>query len=311
MKLNSFLFNIFFICFIACGFAQSETKEQEVKINPLINGTLLTTSTDTTTLAIIIPGSGPTDRNGNQRMMQNNSLKLLAEGLTKNGISTFRYDKRIFALVAQNNLKEEELDFKDFVDDAVDVAKYFKDKGYKKIILVGHSQGALIAMLAAKETDVAKVVSLNGAAESVDKLIIKQLEQQAPALKEDAERAFEDLKTTGKAEKFSPGLFSLLRPSVQPFMRSWMLYDPTEIIKSLEIPVLIITGSKDLQVPPADGEILSAAKPDAKYVNIENMNHILKEVKADDDIENSKTYSESYLPVMPEAITVISEFIKE
>ncbi len=157
---------------------------------------------------------------------------------------------------------------------------------------------------------VTKLVSLAGAGKSIDKLILDQLEKQAPALRANAEQAFKDLKKTGKAEKFSPGLFSLLRPSIQPFMRSWMQYDPAEVLTGLDIPILIITGSKDLQVPEGEGELLAQANPEAKYVQIENMNHVLKEIEGD-DLENSKAYNESFRPIIPQLITEIADFIKK
>lgn len=286
-------------------------KQSEVQVSNLISGTLLEPNQGKTdTLAIIIAGSGPTDRNGNQQMMQNNSLKKLAEGLSRKGISTFRYDKRLIKLLRNNALREEDLRFDDFVSDAKDVIRFFKNQDYSTIILIGHSQGALIASLAANEEPVTKLVSLAGSGQPLDLLIIDQLKKQAPGLVENATQAFDDLKTKGKAENFSIGLASLLRPSVQPFMKSWMMYDPAESLKSLEIPVLLISGKEDIQVPPSESELLKQAKPEAKLVLIDSMNHVLKKVSGD-DLDNAKTYNNPGLPVVASLIEEITQFIRQ
>jgi len=287
-----------------------EWTESEIRINELISGTLLEPTTKTDTLAIIIAGSGPTDRNGNQQMQQNNSLKKLAEALTLEGIATYRYDKRILKLLRNNTLKEEDLRFEDFVEDAESVIRYFKNRNFKHIILIGHSQGVLVASLAAANEPVDKLVSLAGSGQPLDLLILDQLAKQAPGLVENAKQAFKDLKTKGKAENFSIGLASLLRPSVQPFMKSWMLYDPALVIQNLDIPILLVSGSKDIQVPPSESQLLKYAKPEAKLVVIDAMNHVLKEVDGD-DLENAKTYSNPSIPIVKMLIVEITSFIRE
>ncbi|MCC4214367.1 alpha/beta hydrolase [Leeuwenhoekiella parthenopeia] len=303
---------LFYVAFMLLGISSKgqDWIESEIRINELISGTLLTPPQKTDTLAIIIAGSGPTDRNGNQQMQQNNSLKKLAEGLTRKSIATYRYDKRILKLLRNNTLKEEELRFEDFVDDAVATINYFKNHDYSTIILIGHSQGALIASLAAAEEPVNKLVSLAGSGQPLDLLILDQLKKQAPGLVDNAKQAFDDLKTKGKAENFSIGLASLLRPSVQPFLKSWMAYDPADALQALEIPILLISGTKDIQVPPGESQLLKEAKPEAKLVLIDSMNHVLKKVTGD-DLDNAKTYSNPGLPVAPELIEEISLFIRK
>ena len=298
------------VSFLSLSSSAQQWTESEIRVNDLISGTLLEPLTKTDTLAIIIAGSGPTDRNGNQQMQQNNSLKKLAEALTHEGFATYRYDKRILKLLRNNALKEEDLRFDDFVKDAEDVVRYFKNQGFKHITLIGHSQGALVASLAALNEPVDKLVSLAGSGQPLDLLIIDQLTKQAPGLVENARQAFDDLKTQGKAENFSIGLASLLRPSVQPFMKSWMIYDPATVIQNLDIPILLISGTKDIQVPPSESQLLKEAKPEAKLVLINSMNHVLKEVNGD-DLENAKTYSNPGLPVVKELIQEIALFVRE
>tara|TARA_R110002012_G_scaffold147250_2_gene305663 strand:+ start:2728 stop:3648 length:921 start_codon:yes stop_codon:yes gene_type:complete len=301
---------VFIIAIFIGKFAQGqEVIESDVRINTFVNGTLLQPKNAQDTIAIIIGGSGPTDRNGNQRTSQNNSLKKLAQGLSNDGIATFRYDKRIFALIQQNALVEEKISFDDFVNDAIAVIDYFNTKGFSTIILVGHSQGALIATLAAQKRDVDMLVCIAGAGQTIDKVIVDQLALQAPGLVDNATQAFTDLKQKGKSEKFNIGLVSIFRPSVQPFMKTWMRYDPATELSKISIPILLVNGSKDLQVNEKEGEILKNSNPKAKSIHVKDMNHVLKIIEGD-DLENSKSYNESYRPVATELIEHLVTFIK-
>lgn len=291
------------------GFAQNQLKVVDIAINPLINGTLITPPETGAPLAIIIGGSGPTDRNGNQQVLKNDALKKLAEGLSAQGIATFRYDKRLVAMLRKGNIDEATIKFDDFVTDLIAVINHFKEAGDTTITLIGHSQGALVATLAAQQAPVSKLVSLEGAGHTIDAIILEQLAVQMPFLTEEATQAFEKLKNNIKIDSVSPPLSSLLRPSLQPFMRSWMVYDPAKELQKLQIPVLIITGTKDLQVSEEEGDILAKAKPSAKRVHIEKMNHVLREIEGN-ALENSKSYYQPSLPIAPQVITAISDFIK-
>ncbi len=302
------------IAFLITGlcYAQDAThSETAVAINPLIDGTLLIPDDETPPpLAIIIAGSGPTDRNGNQNMMKNNAYRLLAEGLAAEGIATFRYDKRIVKQLRNRTMNEEGIRFDDFIEDAKNVITHFKeDQRFSKIVVIGHSQGSLIGMLAGK--DLADgFISLAGAGQEIDDVIIDQLQMQSPGLVDNARTAFDDLRVNGVAQNYSPYLASIFRPELQPFLLSWMQYDPASELKKLEMPILIVNGTKDLQVLESEAELLQAAVPEAKLVLIENMNHVLKEITGD-RLENSKSYNEPQRPVIPQLITVLSEFIKK
>ncbi|MGO4911449.1 alpha/beta hydrolase [Leeuwenhoekiella sp. W20_SRS_FM14] len=302
-------FILSFFLVVICKTHAQEYTESEIRVNSFINGTLLHAKSSKDTLAIIIGGSGPTDRNGNQRTAQNNSLKKLAEKLSKKGISTYRYDKRIFTLIQENALVEEKISFDDFVTDAVSVIDYFKKAGFINIVLIGHSQGALIATLAAEQRDISHLICLAGAGQSIDKLIVDQLEVQAPGLVENAKQAFTDLREKNKSEKYSVGLISIFRPSVQPFMNSWMKYDPAEELSKINAPILLVNGTKDLQVTPKEGELLKNSNSNAKAVDIEGMNHVLKIIEGD-ELENSKSYNEPYRPVAEELINLIVDFVR-
>ena len=144
--------------------------------------------------------SGPTDRNGNQNLLKNNALKKLAESISNNNIATFRYDKRVVKQIRQGII-DKNIVFDDFVTDAVSVIDYFKStKQFNKIYIVGHSQGSLVGMLAAKNR-ADGFISIAGAGQSIDKVIIEQLEKTAPMFTEDAKKVFQTLsegKTTDR-----------------------------------------------------------------------------------------------------------------
>jgi pimeloyl-ACP methyl ester carboxylesterase len=291
-----------------------ETKsynQKDISVSPLIDGTILTPETAAKSpLVIIIAGSGPTDRNGNQQMMKNNSLQYLAEGLYKEGIATFRYDKRIIKQMKDRTMNEESIRFDDFIKDAEAVVDYFKrSDAFSKIVVLGHSQGATVGMVAAQQ-GADGFISIAGPGRSIDDVIVEQLSQQAPGLKENARKAFDDLRVNGVAQNYSPGLASIFRPSIQPFIRTWMEYDPSVEIQKLDVPVLLLAGTKDLQVLPSEGALLKTAKPDATYTVVTDMNHVLKEIKGD-DLVNQKSYNEPNRPVMPELIQAITAFVNQ
>lgn len=287
----------------------SQEKEIEIPTNATtIKGTLvLPKNVKKPPLVIIIPGSGPTDRNGNNAMMKNNSLQLLANELSKNNIASYRYDKN--ALHYPKKAKIDTLTFKTFVYEAQQIIKYFKkEHQYSKIIVLGHSQGSLVGMLASKNK-ADGFISLAGAGESIDKTILTQISAQAPMLISETQSILNQLKAGNKVEKVNPMLASLFHPSVQSFLISWIHYQPEKEIKNLQIPILIINGTKDLQIATSNAELLHKQQPKSKLILIENMNHILKEIKGD-VTENMQSYNNPNLPVSKELINVIVTFVK-
>lgn len=290
---------------------ETQPKDEEITINEFISGSLLApTSEDKPPLVIIIAGSGPTDRNGNQSFLKNDSYKKLARGLSKKGIASFRYDKRI--LKAQElGIKESELSFDDFVTDAISVLDHFREKDdYGKIILLGHSQGSLIGMLAAEEKADA-FISIAGAGKPIDSIIVEQIAIQMPGFEEGTRTSFKEMREKGSTSSYNPMLEAIFRPSVQPFLLSWMIYDPVAEIAKLDIPVLILNGTNDFQVTEKEAELLKAANPGAKLVLLEGMNHVLTKIESDDTLTNSKSYNEPALPLHPELLPTISAFIKD
>jgi alpha/beta superfamily hydrolase len=294
------------------GFSQDKlVSEEELTITKHIDGTLLmpiTLDYEKPHLAIIIAGSGPTNRNGNQNFLKNNSLKKLAEQLSNNGIATFRYDKRIVKQIREGNV-DKDIMFDDFVEDATAVIEYFKEKAiYSKIYVIGHSQGSLVGMLAAKDR-ADGFISLAGAGNNIGDVLVEQITKMAPKLGEEAQKVVNKLKAGEATTDYPATLASVFGPDVQTFMMNWMQYNPKEIIKKIRIPILIINGTKDLQVSETEAKLLKEANEKATLKIIENMNHVLFEIEGD-DLENSKSYNESFRAISPQLITSITEFIK-
>jgi len=285
---------------------------QDITINRYIDGTLLipdNSKTQELPLAIIVAGSGPTDRDGNQNFMQNNVLKKLSEELSKNRIATFRFDKRSVKLIKQGNM-EEEIMFDDFITDAISALTYFKTKyKFKEIYFVGHDQGSLVGMIAARE-GADGFISIAGLGKPINEVIIDQLNQTAPMYTEDATNAFSIITQGQTTTDFPSALASFLSIDIQPFMGSWMRYSPQEQIKNLQIPTLIINGTNDIQVPVSEAQLLHDNSNNSKLVFIDEMNHVLVTVNGD-DLDNSKTYNDSKRKISKQLIKTIVNFISK
>ena len=143
-----------------------------------------------------------------------------------------------------------------------------------------------------------------------EKEFIEQVEKTAPMFLEDTKRVLEILKSGETTTEFPPALASMFSLDIQPFMSNWMQYNPQKRIESLEIPVLIINGTRDLQVSTTEAQLLKDHKTDAEIVIIENMNHLLFEINGD-DLVNTKSYNELSYPIMPEVITAMVNFIQK
>jgi len=259
-------------------------------------------------VALIIAGSGPTDRDGNNMSMKNNSLKMLAEALSKQGIASLRYDKRAVAESRKSAKSELDLRFEDYINDAKGWIDFLLAKNqFSKVIVIGHSEGSLIGMIAVEER--ATFISIAGAGRSADLILKEQLAAQPKQIKDTCFAIIDSLKSGKTVEKVNPLLFSLFRPSVQPYMISWFKHDPQIEIKNIKKKSLIIQGTKDIQVSLVDAELLNKANPKSKLLIIENMNHIFKIVEGDRQA-NIATYTNPTLPISQKMVEGIVEFIK-
>lgn len=261
-------------------------------------------------LIILIAGSGPTDRNGNSASGKNNALQFLAEALANNGIATLRYDKRGVAESKPAAIAEKDLRFENFITDATGWINQLKtDKRFTRIVVAGHSEGSLIGMMAAHNAGPNAFISIAGPGQSADKILKGQLQKQLGGFMQTVGPMIDSLAAGNTVKKVPPALTSLFRPNLQPYLISWMHYDPATEIKKLLIPALIIQGTTDIQVSLDDANALKTAYPSAKLVVIEGMNHIFKEVSMDLQ-QNLATYVNPTLPIVPKLADEIATFVK-
>lgn len=263
-------------------------------------------------VAILIAGSGATDKNGNTFAGENNSLKMLAEGLATQGVATIRYDKRGVGDNAALVKKEEDLLFTSYAKDVESIVKAVKeDARFSEVHLIGHSEGSLVGMVAATSTNVNSIISIAGAGRPIDELLTEQLSAQLPAdMLQTSKTILASLKKGELVTDVPESLYSLFRPSVQPYMISWLQHNPAEIVKTLEEPVLIIQGKNDLQIQVTDAEKLAAADADAEVMYFDKMNHVLKEAPTDRE-GNLATYTDPKLPLADGLVDSIYSFISK
>ena len=309
--MKSSIFTIVFLI-ISIPFLYAQTEKTVVLKTATgdLEGSLMQPELNSTnTVALIIAGSGPTDRDGNNPAMKNNSLLMVAAQLSKNGIASVRYDKRGIAKSQKAGLKESDLRFENYVNDAKEWIIYLKKAlKFKNIIVIGHSEGSLIGMIASQNINVTKFVSLAGAGQPADKLIREQLKSQPPAITIQSNSIMDQLLKGKTVENVPQQLSALFRLSVQPYIISWFKYDPQKEIAKLKIPVMIIQGTTDIQTGLDDAKRLANALAGSKLVVIEGMNHIMKPAPADRQM-NILTYTQPDLALKKELIFNLIPFV--
>ena len=263
-------------------------------------------------VVLIIAGSGPTDRNGNSPKLglEGNTYKMIAESLGKSGIASVRYDKRMIGESTTQN-KESDLRFEDYVDDADEIINMLaNDERFSKVIVLGHSEGSLIGMLAAYNHPVKAFISVAGAGDSADKILTEQMKSQPSYIQAEFKTLLDSMKKGKTIDNIDPTLYFIARPSIQRYLMSWCRYNPARVLKVIKIPVLIVQGTTDLQVTVADADKLKKAKSEATLNIIPGMNHVLKEAPQDRD-KNLATYSNPTLPLKAELMPGIVSFINK
>lgn len=317
---------VFLLCMGNSLFAQSGAKkipksrlpfvERKVYINPksgFVRGTQsFPRGKDTALVCLIIPGSGPTDRDGNNgNILQTDMYRMLSDSLASNGYAVLRYDKHGVGDSREVDFSEYDITFESYVKDAARWIKSLKEnKRFSKVVVIGHSEGSLIGMLAADSSGADAFISLEGAGTSADSLILNQLKVQQLTIYEEAARISKRIKAGQTVDTIPPFLQAVYRPQIQNYLRSWFRYHPVTEIRKMKIPVMIIQGSTDLQTTPAEGRALKAAKPDAEYLYINGMNHILKMAPTDRGM-NLATYVNKGIPLHPELVPGILAFLRK
>lgn len=244
-------------------------------------------------VALIIAGSGPTDRDGNNPLgVKAAPYRMLAEALQKNGIASYRFDKRFIGESA-NFKGVDSLRIEDYMDDAVKCIKSLQADGrFSRVIVIGHSEGALIGAVAAREGHADKYISLAGAGSPAEIVLRRQFAEMG----------------LGKAATDSA--LANLKKGKEIYVSSWTSYDPAREIGKLKMPVMIIQGLTDMQVEREDAEKLKMAAPKAALVFIDSMNHVLKDAPVDRS-RNLATYENEQLPLDKKLVDTIVGFIKK
>jgi pimeloyl-ACP methyl ester carboxylesterase len=260
---------------------------------------------------LLIAGSGPTDRDGNSTMpgVRPANLKLIAEGLAAAGVPSLRYDKRAIGKSAPAALSEADLRFTTAVDDAVLFARLLKAQpSVTCVILLGHSEGALIAALAAQKIETCGVIEASGIGRPLGVVLREQLAAQnlPPPVMAQIETALTELEH-GRQIANVPGLEALFRPSIQPYLISQLSLDPAKALAGVKAPVLILQGDNDVQVSVQDARLLAAARPDARLVILPGVNHVLKTAPSD-RAGNVATYADPNLPLAAGVMPAILAF---
>lgn len=235
-------------------------------------------------VAFILSGSGPTDKDGNTAGVpgKNNSLLYLSDLLNREGISTLRVDKRGVGASVAAGLEESDLRFTTYVEDARHWIEFLEQQGFSDLVLIGHSEGALVASLAASAKPVTGLVCIAGAGRSAAVVLREQLKPKIPQdLYAQADTIISSLEKGKSVNDFPTSLSALFRPDVQPYLISWFAIDPVKAIADVKVPILIVQGTTDLQVTVRDAELLHAAAKGSELLMIKGMNHILKEVDGD------------------------------
>lgn len=266
---------------------------------------------ETSAVALIIAGSGPTNADGNNPFLKSNTYKYLAEELGRNGISSFRYDKRGIGRSAEHAPKESDLRFDIYVNDANTIINDLHEQGYKKIYIIGHSEGSLIGMIvAANNKYVTKFISIAGPGTSADLVLKEQFKDQGEEISKIADPMIDSVKAGLTVKNVPPFMKSVFRKSVQGYMNSWFKYDPQVEIKKLTIPILIVQGTNDLQVKVIDAQKLYLANNKSTLRIIDNMNHVMRIVNSESKADNFKAYNDPKLPLAPELLKTVVEFLK-
>ncbi len=298
---------------LLCSYVMLWSQSVEVSIpfkdyQYVVKGTFLKAPKFNGTVVLIIAGSGPTDRDCNNVQMQSNAYKFLAEHFAQHGISSLRYDKLGIA-ESTPGIPEEDFIFTNNVEVVVAICDFLKQQnGVERIVILGHSEGSTVGMLAAQKVEVYKYISLAGPGYPADEVLRKQLKTLPDEMRADAFGILDTLKMGKPVTKFNPQLVSLFRPTMNKYMIDWFRYDPRIEIAKLKMPVLVIQGDNDIQVSVDNADALANANKKARKVLVKDVNHVLK-VAPKDFQENYKTYNSPDVDIAERIKKALVDFI--
>ena len=266
-----------------------------------------------TSAVLIVAGSGPTDHNGNvaSHGMTNNSYKLLATELHHAGYAVLRFDKHGIGKSAYDEFDMSKVLFADYVNDVVVLVEYLQ-KQYPQVVVMGHSLGGLMAIQAAQKTTVSQIITLASVADSGYKTIKRQMQDQ-PEFVRDAAIPLLDRLAQGEnipAEEVPAFLNALFHPSLQPYLKSFILIEPRAELAQLSIPTLNIIGDTDIQVEVSETKTLSEGLAHVSIKILKDMNHVLKNAPKERNA-NLATYSQPDLPLHKDLVPTVLKFLQQ
>ena len=293
----------------ASQIAQSKGEERRIRVGPI--DAVLTTpaGVEHPPVALLIAGSGSTDHDGNGPKMKPATLKKLSEQLVARNIATLRYDKRGAPVWKRAFGRPEDFRFSDYVEDAAALVNYLRRTGkFSRLVLVGHSEGGLVAILTAQKLPVDRMVLLATAARTEGELLKAQLEKKLPPVTyQPIANAIDAIMAGQIVDPTPPGLS--IPPALQPSMASTFTADPIPPMKQLQLPVLIVAGGRDHQLARVDFLALGAADFAAKTLWIPEMNHMLVDVG--DDADDLASYNQPDRPLDATMVQEVAAFISE
>ena len=259
-------------------------------------------------VALLIAGSGSTDRDGNGPQLKPATLKKLSDALVAQGIATLRYDKRGAGGWKKEFGRPEDFRFKDFVDDAAALVNYLRSSGkFSRVAVIGHSEGGLVAILAARRMPVDRLVLLTTAARKQGYLLKAQLEKQLPPEKFAPIAKAIDAIMAGQIVDPPPAGLAIA-PAMQPGIASAFTEDPIDPLRKIDVPTLIVAGGRDRQLARLDFLALTTADFAAKTLWLPDMNHVLVDVN--DDADDVASYNQPERPLDPELTETVAGFVK-
>jgi uncharacterized protein len=253
-------------------------------------------------LAVIVPGSGPTDRDGNSALgLRTEAYKQIAGALAERGIASLRYDKR--GIGRSKGYREESITLTSSSSDlAVLVQRARNQAAFSSVTLVGHSEGGLVALQAIAHIHAAALVLLATPGRTLGAVLREQLiKAGVPAAEID--NALVEVRKGDAVSSPRPEIKEIFRPSVLPFLRSIVDVDPVALLRSAKVPTTIVQGDNDRQIPVEDAQMLRAARPDARVVVVSRMNHVLKTDGSEQWPQRS--YADPAVPLAREVVEAI------
>lgn len=298
--------------FISAGMTGSDVSVAGVTGS--LHGYLLSPKRPETNLVLIVPGSGYVDRDGNSPSgVHASSYRLLAEELGKLGVPTLRIDKRGMFSSADALKDPNDVTIEDYASDVRSWISHYAKDG-RCMWLLGHSEGALVAEVAAQNTThVCGLILVSPAGRRLGDVLLGQIRAQSndPALLSEAQQAIRQLESGEKVSvsSLSPPLKALFRPRVQNFLIDDFSFDPASILKKIKLPTLILQGNNDMQVGVGDMQRLKEYDPSAIAITLPGMTHMLKDAPLNDVSANRATYTNPDLPLDPLVAPSIRKFI--